>query len=102
MSANRTQTRPSSAYADLVKRAAERAKPEADPVTHMEKRELGWRRFNVMLPPATHRAFKLACIRDELEMADVAQALIESWIEHRRRLEAADPGLFDDPAASEG
>lgn len=70
-------------YQDLVKKAARRARPQPDAATHMEKRELGWRRFNVMLPPATHRAFKLQCLRDEVEMSAVAQALIEAWIEQR-------------------
>lgn len=85
----------SNAYADLIKQAADRAKVTTDDSTHVERRELGWRRFNVMLPPETHRAFKLQCIRDDMEMGDVARALIESWLEARRR-KVEGPGLYDE------
>ena len=87
-----SKPRPGSIYGDLVKRAAERARPVPDEATHLEKRELGWRRFNVMLPPETHRAFKLQCIKDEVEMADVTKALIEAWLVARADAEAEAAG----------
>lgn len=71
-------------YDDLVKNAAKRAQTQArhdQPLTHLERRELGYKRFNVLLPPTLHRAFKFACIRDGVDMADVAEALIEAYVE---------------------
>lgn len=75
-------------YKDLVDQAAERVRVVAHPATHTERREEGWRRFNVMLPPAVHRAFKVACIQDGIDMSDVAHSLIAAWLEERANRQA--------------
>jgi len=71
-----------SKFDDLVQRRATATTTERT-MTHLQKREAGWRRFNAMLPPELHQRFKVACIEDQTDMSDVALQLIEEWLERR-------------------
>lgn len=72
----------SNKYDDLIKKATQSEGDE--PKTHADKRAAGWRRFNVLLSPAEHRAYKVACLEEEIDMSDQARDLILAWMKERR------------------
>lgn len=72
-----------SKFNDLVQRRTAAGSTPEEHMTHLQKREAGWRRFNCMLPPDIHRRFKVACLEDQVDMSDVTLELIKEWLEHR-------------------